>query len=160
MLIFGWVVIVLVRLAFKLKNNKGSTLALIIILIPVFLLIVGMVVDIGRAFVIKEELNKACMIAAEEASKCIDMEIAESSGTNNLSGEYSNIIDYSFYNNYKDKSYSKINYLDHNISGSINNPRYIEVLCEVEIDCFFLKLISIDSIKVHSKANGRLRRIK
>ncbi|HAJ94880.1 MAG TPA: hypothetical protein DCP02_01485 [Actinobacteria bacterium] len=160
MLIFGWVVIILVRLTSKLKNNRGSTLVLMIILIPVFLLIVGMIVDIGRAFVIKEELNKACMIAAEETSKCININIAESSGTNNLSGEYSNTINYYFYNNYKDKSYSRINYLDHNISGGTNNPKYIEILCEAEVDCFFLKLISIDSIKVHSKANGRLRRIK
>ena len=148
------------RLIFRLKNTRGSTLVLMIILIPVFLLIVGMIVDIGRAFVIKEELNKACMIAAEEASKCIDIGIAESSGTNNLSEEYSSTINSSFYNNYKDKSYSKINYLNHTISGGIDNPRYIEVLCEAEIDCFFLKLVSIDTIKVHSKANGRLRRIK
>ena len=150
----------MVRLIFRLKNTRGSTLVSMIILIPVFLLIVGMIVDIGRAFVIKEELNKACMIAAEEASKCIDIGTAESSGTNNLSGEYSSTINSSFYNNYKDKSYSKINYLNHNISGGINNPRYIEVLCEAEIDCFFLKLVSIDTIKIHSKANGRLRRIK
>lgn len=160
MLIFGWEVIALVLLTSRLKNNRGSALVLMIILIPVFLLIVGMIVDIGRAFVIKEELNKACMIAAEEASKCIDIDIAESSGTNNLSGEYSDTINYSFYNNYKNKSYSRINYLNHNISGGTNNPRYIEVLCEAEVDCFFLKLISIDSIRVHSKANGRLRRIK
>jgi hypothetical protein len=154
------VVILLAELNSKIISNKGSIFILIAIIIPIFLLITGMITDIGRAFVIKEELNKACMIAAEEASKCINIDAAEDYGINNLSGEYSSTINNFFYNNFTDKTHCQINYLDYSVSGSIGNPKYIEVMCEAQVDCHFLKLISIESIKVHSVANGRLRKIK
>jgi hypothetical protein len=160
MLISGWAVITLAGSNFRMKDKKGSILVLVIILLPVFLLILGMIVDIGRAFVLKEELNKACMIAAEEASKCIDIEAAEYSGKNNLSSEYTEVIDYFFYSNYEKNPYSRIKHLEHNIYGGAGNPKYIEVSSEAEIDCFFLKIISIKNIKVHSEANGRLKRIR
>jgi hypothetical protein len=156
----GLAVIVMAVLNFKMRDKKGSTIVLVIILLPVFILILGMIIDIGRAFVLKEELNKACMIAAEEASKCIDIEAAEYSGKNNLSEEYSEVIKYFFHSNYQGNPYSRIKRLENDISGGSGNPKYIEVACEAEIDCFFLKIISIRNIKVHSEANGRLRRIK
>lgn len=123
-------------------------------------MITGMVVDIGRAFIIKEELNKACMIAAEEAAKSIDIDAAEEYGNNTLSSNYNEIINDFFYNNFPERDNCRINYLDHSVSGGINNPRYIEVSSEAEVQCYFLKLVSINNIKVHSSANGRLRRIK
>ena len=119
-----------------------------------------MVVDIGRAFICKEELNKACMIAAEESSKSINIEVAQNLGSNTLSDSYADKVYYFFYSNYVEKPNSRINYLSYSVLDSLTNPKYIEVTCEAEIDCFFLKLISIENIKVHSKANGRLRRIK
>jgi hypothetical protein len=147
-------------LSSRAKTNKGSAFVLVVVIIPIFLLITGMITDIGRAFVIKEELNKACMIAAEEASKCINIDTAEDYGINNLSGEYSNIINSFFYNNLTSRTHCQINNLDYSVYGGIRNPKYIQVICEAEVDCFFLKLISIESIKVHAIANGRLRSIK
>ena len=85
--------------------EKGSALVLIVIVIPIFLLVTGMVIDIGRAFIIKEELNKACMIAAEEASKCINIDIAEEYGINTLSTEYNKIIGDFFYYNFAEKEF-------------------------------------------------------
>jgi hypothetical protein len=147
------------KLNSRLKNNKGSAIIFIAILLPIFLLIIGMVVDIGRAFTCKEEINRACMIAAEESSKYINIEMAQNYGINNLSEDYTKEVYYFFNNNYSEKPNSRINYLGYSVQDSLANPKYIEVSCEAEIDCFFLKLISIENIKVHSKANGRLRRI-
>ena len=144
----------------RIKAEKGSVIVLIVIVIPIFLLVTGMVIDIGRAFIVKEELNKACMIAAEEATRCINIDIAEEYGTNTLSTEYNSIINDFFYYNFAEKDYCKINYINHYIAGGSGNPKYIEVICEAEIDCFFLKMVSIETIKIHSVANGRLRRIK
>jgi len=160
MLLIGWVVKILEKLSSRFKDNSGSAIVLIAILLPVFLLIIGMVVDIGRAFMCKEELNKACMIAAEESSKCINIETAQSLGINTLSYDYRDTIYYFFYENYNEEPNSRINYINYSVLDNMTNPKYIEVSCEAEIDCFFLKLISIENIKVHSKANGRLRRIK
>jgi len=150
----------LAKLNSRTKKENGSALVLIAILIPLFFLIAGFVIDIGRAFIIREELNKACMIAAEEASKHIEIDAAEEYGTNILSGGYGNIIQEFFYSNFPERDNFRINYLHHSISGGIDNPKYIEVNCEGEADCFFLRLISIQKIKIHSTAMGRLRRIK
>ena len=147
-------------LSSRIKIEKGSTFVLIVVVIPILLLVTGMVIDIGRAFLVKEELNKACMIAAEEATKSIDIDSAQKYGVNILSEGYGGIIKDFFYNNFNEKGYCRINHLDHFVSGEIDNLKYIGVRCEAEVDCFFLKIISIDTIKVHSAANGRLRRIK
>ena len=145
---------------FNPGQNKGSILLIVAILLPVFILLLGFVVDIGRAFLYKEEINKACMVAAEEASKCIDIEAAQEFGINKLADDYPDIIYEYFYKNYKDTADCSINNLQYNVIESIDNPKYIEVYCEADVKCFFLKIISINSITIHTKANGRLRRIK
>ncbi|NQT66242.1 MAG: pilus assembly protein [Actinobacteria bacterium] len=145
---------------FNPGQNKGSVLLIVAILLPVFILLLGFVVDIGRAFLYKEEINKACMVAAEEASKCIDIKAAQEFGVNRLADNYPDIIYEFFYKNYKDTDDCSINNLQYNVIESIDNPKYIEVYCEADVRCFFLKIISINSITIHTKANGRLRRIK
>jgi len=144
----------------KLALNKGSVLVVVAILLPVFILLTGFIIDIGRAFLYKEEINKACMAAAEEASKCIDMEAAQTLGINRLADNFPDIIYEYFYRNYKDTTGCSINELSYNIIDSPDNPKYIEVYCEADVSCFFLKLISINNITIHTRANGRLRRIK
>ncbi len=148
------------RSNFRLRSNNGSTLVLVALLLPIFILLAGMVIDIGRAFLYKEELNKACMVAAEEASKSIDLEAAQDYGINKLSDDYIDILEEYFYRNYKGSPDVSLNLITHNIIGNKDNPKYIEVLAEADVRCFFLKIISIDNITIHTKANGRLRRIK
>jgi hypothetical protein len=150
----------MVRSNFNPSSNKGSVLITVAILLPVFILLAGFVVDIGRAFLYKEEINKACMIAAEEASKCIDIEAAQELGVNRLADNYPDIIYEYFYRNYNNDTGCTINYLDYNVIENIDNPRYIEVYCEADVSCFFLKIISINDITIHAKANGRLRAIR
>jgi len=148
------------KLSFNFYSKKGSALVVVAMLLPVFILIVGMVVDIGKAMVFKEELNKACMVAAEEASKCIDIEAAQELGVNRLASNYPDIIYEYFNKNYEIKNYTSINYLNYNVIESTDNPKYIEVTCEAEVECFFLKIVGINDILIHSRALGRLRRIK
>ncbi len=100
------------------------------------------------------------MIAAEEASKCIDIEAAQELGVNKLSENYSGILYEYFYKNYEGTDNCNVNYLNYNVMDSIDNPKYIEVYCEADVKCFFLKMISIENIIIHTRANGRLRRIK
>ncbi|MBU4451015.1 MAG: pilus assembly protein, partial [Actinobacteria bacterium] len=41
-------------------GSPGNVLIFTAILMPLFILLIGLVTDIGRALVYKEELNKAC----------------------------------------------------------------------------------------------------
>ncbi|MBL7060728.1 MAG: pilus assembly protein, partial [Actinobacteria bacterium] len=118
------------KLNFDAKLNKGSVLVIIAVLLPVFILLLGMIVDIGRALTYKEEINKACMIAAEEATKSVDIEAAENLGINVLNENFSDVIYEYFNKNYKDRGYCSINYLNYDIFDSIDNPKYIVVSCE------------------------------
>ncbi|MBA7600333.1 hypothetical protein ES703_07383 [subsurface metagenome] len=86
---------------------------IIAILMPIFILLLGFVVDIGRAFLYKEEINKACMVAAEEASKCIDIEVAQNSGVNRLEDNCLDIISQYFYKNCKVTDDCSIDYLNY-----------------------------------------------
>jgi len=160
MQVHGWVVTVMAKSNFNFNSNKGSILIIIALLMPLFILLTGFVVDIGRAFMYKEEINKACMVAAEEASKCIDIDAAQEFGVSRLTEDYSDVISRYFYKNYDNDSGCNINYLSYSVMDNIDNPKYIEVFCEANVECFFLKIISIDNIAIHTMANGRLRKIK
>ncbi|MBC7333597.1 MAG: hypothetical protein H5T85_03925 [Actinobacteria bacterium] len=151
------------KLHFKSRpssHERGAVLIVVTLLLPVFVLLMGMVVDIGRALAYKAELNKACMIAAEEASKSIDIRVAQVLGINRLSEDYSTVIKEYFTRNYQNKDYAIINYVRYRVIGGTDNPKYIEVYCEAKLGSFFLKTIGIDYIVVHASANGRLRRLR
>lgn len=144
----------------KFKRARASVLIMIAILLPVFMLLTGMITDIGRSLVFKEELNKACMAAAEEASKDIDISVAQNSGKNVLRDDFSDTVYIFFEKNYESGNGCLISYLNYEVIGGLDNPKYIKVSCEGKIKCFFLKLIGINDISVHTQANGRLRPMK
>lgn len=144
----------------KKDGQRGSVLVGLAIAMPLFILVCGMVIDIGRALAYKAELNKACMIAAEESSKTIDMGYAEDLGGNILTEDYQDIARDFFYDNTGDGEYLSLDRIDIGVIPSRERPRFIVVGCSGSIECFFLRTIGIDSIKVNSKALGRLRRIK
>jgi hypothetical protein len=152
--------IFVIKVLKKFKKTRASVLIMIAILMPVFMILTGMITDIGRSLVFKEELNKACMAAAEEASKDIDISIAQNSGKNVLRGDFSNTVSIFFEKNYKSRDGCLISLLNYEVIGGLDNPKYIKVICMGKIRCFFLKLVGIDDISVHSQANGRLRPIK
>ena len=139
------------------QGSPGNVLIFTAILLPLFILLIGLVTDIGRALVYKEELNKACMIAAEEACKKIDIDYAQSSGNSILDSSFEQDLFKYFEQNYRHKQNFILNYINYDIAGGTGNPKYLEVRCEGQVKCIFLKIVGIENIKIHSQANGRLR---
>jgi hypothetical protein len=143
------------------KNCRGSVLILFAFLMPLFIFMAGAAVDAGRAFVCKAEINKACMIAAEEASKEIDIDFAQMQGSVIIDTKsFNETVSKYFYSNILPKDNYNIESFEVDIMDSQNNPGYIIIKCRSRINCFFLKAAGIDSITVNSSAIGRLRRIK
>ena len=143
----------------KIYCRKGTVLIMFSLLLPLIMILAGMVLDLGRAFVYKAELNKACMAAAEEATKEIDMTAAQQQGSNCLNGIYCEIINDFFYANITQKQKFTIDSLHYEVFGADSNPRYIKVICNAEVDCFFLQLAGIPKINIHSSGCGRLKRL-
>ncbi len=144
----------------KLKNEEAGTLITSAMLLPIFILLIAFIVDIGGALMLKENLYKACLISAEEASKAIDMEKSQIDGLNNLNADYENIVNYYFSKNFLTIGNASLNFLDCTVVNSIEDPKYILVKAESQYKTFFLKTIGIEKINVHSQAQGRLRKIK
>ena len=144
----------------KLKNEKAGTLIISAMLLPVFIMLIAFIIDIGGSMMLKEDLYKACLVSAEEASKAIDMEEAQINGANNLRTDYKTIVDYYFNKNFLPMGNASLNNLDCIVVNSIEDPKYILVKAESQYETFFLKIIGIEKINVHSQAQGRLRKIK
>ncbi len=143
----------------NILTQKGNVLIMTAVLMPLFLMLCGMVIDIGRAFAFKAEISRACMISAEEAAKEINIDIAQKSGSSSLTGNYSNTINRYFYLNISEPDNFSIKSIDYNVVDSTSLPKYIDVYATAELNCFFLKLIGIDSITVNSHGCGRLKKI-
>lgn len=144
----------------KVKNEKAMSMITSAIFLPIFVMFIAFVIDIGGSIMLKEELYKACLISAEEASKAIDMEKAQNLGLNNLNNRFDHVIDDYFKMNFKPINNANLNNLGYEVIDSIENPKYILVFAEARYKTFFLKIMGIENINVHSQALGRLRRIK
>jgi hypothetical protein len=144
----------------KLKNEKAGTLIITVMLLPIFIMLAAFIIDIGGSMMLKEDLYKACLVSAEEASKAIDMEKSQVNGLNNLSTDYETVIDYYFNKNFLLMGNASLNNLDCTVVNSIEDPKYILVKAGAQYKTFFLKIIGIEKINVHSQAQGRLRKIK
>lgn len=48
-----------------MKNNKGQTLALFVIILPILLLLLVLIIDVGRMIVLKLELNNISEIVLD-----------------------------------------------------------------------------------------------
>jgi hypothetical protein len=144
----------------KIKNEKAGTLIISALLMPIFIMLAAFTIDIGGAMMLKEDLYKACLVSAEEASKAIDMEKSQTYGLNNLSTDYKSVIDYYFNKNFLPMGNASIGQLDCKVVNSIEDPKYILVEAESQFKTFFLKIIGIEKINVHAQAYGRLRKIK
>ena len=55
---------------------------------------------------------------------------------------------------------ASLNNLDCTVVNSIEDPKYVLVKAGAQYKTFFLKIIGIEKINVHSQAQGRLRKIK
>lgn len=141
------------------SSSQGSILITAAVLLPILIMLAGLITDIGRALSFKAEINKACMIAAEEASKEIDISIAQETGQNFLHERYGDIVNEFFFLNIQKKDNFSIERLDFQIPGPSSDPKYIVVSCTASIDCFFLRFIGIETVSINSRGYGRLKRI-
>ena len=143
------------------KNfGNGTILILFAFIMPIILALVGLITDLSRALIIKSELNKACMIASEEATKQINIDKAQKTGENILNDDYYRIIEYFFYNNISNivnSQQASVTSLNYEIINSNSNPKYLIVSCKAKINCFFLKIFGFNFIEVSSFGNGRLK---
>lgn len=57
-----------------MRNNKGQTLALFVIILPVLLLLLVLIIDIGKMIVLKIELNNISKIVLDYGIDNIDNE--------------------------------------------------------------------------------------
>ena len=144
----------------KFKNEKAGTLIITAMLLPIFILLVAFIIDIGGSMMLKGDLYKACLVSAEEASKAIDMEKSQADGLNNLSADYKNVAEYYFSKNFLPMGNASLSSLDCTVANSIEDPKYILVKVVSQYNTFFLKIIGIEKINVHAQAQGRLRKIK
>lgn len=143
------------------KKETATVLITVAILMPLFMLITGMTIDIGRAFVYKEEINKSCMVSAEEAAKEIEVLTAQQSGFTQLDTQRAQEIAVEYFNrNYLQKSGCSINDFNCSVFDESSNPKYLQVNCQAKVECYFLKMFGIESIKINSAASSRLRSIK
>jgi hypothetical protein len=143
------------------KKETATVLITVAILMPLFMLITGMTIDIGRAFVYKEEINKACMVSAEEAAKEIEVLTAQQSGFTKLDAQRAQEIAAEYFNrNYLQKLGCSIDNFNCAVFDESTNPKYLQVSCRAKVDCYFLKMFGIESIKINSAASSRLRSIK
>lgn len=102
-------------------NNKGQSLVLFIIILPILLLILILVLDIGKTLTIKKELNNINDIAMNYGLDNLDKE--------NLEDELVELI--------------KLNKNDiDNIEVNINDEK-INILMEEKIDGIFTNFIEI-----------------
>ena len=150
----------IISLVKTIKNEKAASMISSAIFLPIFVMLIAFVIDIGGSMMLKEELYKACLISAEEASKAIDLDKAQELGLNNLNNDFNQVINDYFQKNFKHAKNTDLKNLDYEVIDSIENPKYILVAGEAQYKTFFLKIIGIENINVHSQALGRLRRIK
>ena len=132
-------------------------LVLFALIIPVVFSIAGLVIDIGRALAMKIELNRACMVASEEATKEINMNLAQENGSNIIDEDIGCVIEYYFYENISPSPNYEVSEIDFFISGGNSNPMYLSVSCRASVECIILKIFGIDNIEVSSAGNGRLK---
>ena len=113
-------------------NNKGQTLALFVIFLPVLLLLLVLVIDIGKAIVKKVELNNINEIVLEYGLDNLDKE--------NLKDDLINLVKL---NN------SDIDQINIDI---VDNKIYINLLDNN--DSIFKKIVSISKFNIESNYVG------
>ncbi|GAH42090.1 unnamed protein product [marine sediment metagenome] len=83
----------------QIKYERGSYAIISVIMIPIFLLIAALAVDMSILFAARSELLKASDIAAIEVSKYLDLEQTQITGDVVVRSGYANYaIDWVLYN--------------------------------------------------------------
>ena len=115
-------------------NNKGQTLVMFIVIIPILISIMVLVIDLGSAFTKKQELNNVNKLVIEYGLDNLDQENLESDLTSYITM------------NAKDLS---------NVKVTVENNT-INVTTKVYIDGIISKALNIDGFEIVSTYQGYL----
>ena len=115
-------------------NNKGQTLVMFIVIIPILISIMVLVIDLGSAFTKKQELNNVNKLVIEYGLDNLDQENLESDLTSYITM------------NAKDLS---------NVKVTVENNT-INVTTKAYIDGIISKALNIDGFEIVSTYQGYL----
>lgn len=115
-------------------NNKGQTLVMFIVIIPILISIMVLVIDLGSAFAKKQELNNVNKLVIEYGLDNLDQENLESDLTSYITM------------NAKDLS---------NVKVTVENNT-INVTTKAYIDGIISKALNIDGFEIVSEYHGYL----
>ena len=115
-------------------NNKGQTLVMFIVIIPILISIMVLVIDLGSAFIKKQELNNVNKLVIEYGLDNLDQENLESDLTSYITM------------NAKDLS---------NVKVTVENNT-INVTTKAYIDGIISKALNIDGFEIVSTYQGYL----
>lgn len=138
----------------NIKGERGQVTVLVVMFLPIFILLMGWSIDIGRILAARAELGKATDIAAREVAKEIDMTRAT------VSGEQERI----------DLSSSTEGWVISNLQGlaggTLNrvtieqDTKYIYIEAEAAVPLLFSALTGKTKTVIKARGVGRLRTVK
>lgn len=141
-----------------LLSEKGQTTIWMVMLLPVFILLLGWSVDVGRVLAAKAELYKACDVASHELAKEIDMGVAQKTGRNiftiNISSRASKLVKENIGNLSGGKLIS--------VSAAAYprvNPRLVVVRARARVPLLFGQLGGLNFSEINCTSWGRIRSV-
>lgn len=140
-----------------MMQEKGQIFIWLAVALPVFLVMAGWALDMGRALVFKAELTKACDVAASEVAKRISLEEAERTGNTKIVEDLSGRINAHIGANISATYGATITKIEYSISGGPGDPRYIHVQVTARIPLLFMKVFNVQEGTVHAQGWGRIR---
>ncbi len=139
-------------------SEEGQTTIWVVMFLPVFILLLGWSVDVGRVLAAKAELYKACDIASHELAKEIDIGIAQNTGRNiftiNISSRASELVRKNIGNLSGGKLIS--------VSATANpqvDPRLVVVRAKARVPLFFSQLAGFNLTEINCTGLGRIRSV-
>jgi len=145
-----------------IKKEKGSYAIITIIMIPIFLLIAALAVDMSILFAARVELLKASDISAIEVSKYLDLEQTQITGNVIIKLGYADYatewVDGNF-NNRFGGSLEEVSVRFGPINSNMN-PEIVYVKSTANIPLYFAKFAGISSTDVSVEGSARIREVK
>ena len=115
-----------------MKNSKGQTLVIFVVFLPIILLLMATIIDMGIMYYNKNQLDNLNMMVIEYGINNFE--------NNNLNEKLNNLID---------KNDNKI------INKNINiKDNQLEIILEKNIESTFGKVIGLDEYKIKSHYVG------
>lgn len=145
-----------------IKNEKGSYVIILGIMIPIFLLITALAVDMSILFNARVELLKASDIAAIEVSKYLDLEQTQITGDTVVKEGYASYATKWVLKNFVNRFGGELKEVSVRF-GPVNdpvNPSIVYVKSNATIPLYFAKFAGISITDVVVEGSARIREVK